>query len=892
MDSKSKLSRSLTLLPVMAMLLALLRSLPVYAQTSNDPWTPPVNLSHSGSTTNPVTAQDSKGTIHVIWQDKYADYVYTRLQGDSWSQPVSVPVPFGDTPPKLLADSKGFLHAFWIDNDGSLAYVHMTPRPTGLTFDKSQFIAEAALSFDATIDAKDNIHVVYVRPKDVPGVPSGVYYRQSSDGGISWASGDLIYPSPYFRGLEKKDANVSIATVQDGDQSRIYVAWDNKPRKQVFFSMSSNEGRSWSDPKEVQGADTSSGSASPYGIQVGAFDKNVILVWQNGDPTGGCVQWYQSSSNEGESWNPSKTMLTELVGCPGNNHLVTSTTGLIFLMTAIQDQIYLLAWDGKQWSDPQYQRTLTGFLDPETQDMVQYACQNPVLLADGRMFVVGCDDGSGGDIWATSAPVSDVNSWFPPPPVWSEAQIIQEVNSEISSPSIIADLQGRFHAFWIQSETLLDTTGNTTTQTVIYHSEYDGSKWSTPVIVITSPAGDADQPMPAVDDKDRLMVVWRGMQTGNLYFSWANADNANSPAEWSAPSALPAVQPLVSAPYITVDQAGKIYVVYAIPINEDRGIFLTTSTDVGQTWSKPIKVVDAVDANLEMVDQPQILITSDEHIHVTWKAYKLIGDNSPIGVYYVRSEDNGKSWTDPETLVEGEVYWSNFASTEGSIIHLIWQDKTFRGFGLRQQVSLDGGQTWSRPTTIIDVGISLVPASLATGSGSQATLLAMDVDQNTQVLKQWVWKGDKWIEDATLDLSSDASIQTQALSSAIFPLGKLGAVYSQVEPGKVEGENDFKLFFVERKIQSASGSPVSTPVQTQQPSLTITPRAETSITPTPTSTQIVTPTQATATVADATAQPISSGRTRTETIIGLALIFVVVGVAIGLVVRVVLNRGE
>src|SRR5918993_2008233 len=57
------------------------------AQTTDDPWAVPLNLSHSGVAINPALVIDSDQGIHAVWQDETADFIYTRLDGDQWRAP-------------------------------------------------------------------------------------------------------------------------------------------------------------------------------------------------------------------------------------------------------------------------------------------------------------------------------------------------------------------------------------------------------------------------------------------------------------------------------------------------------------------------------------------------------------------------------------------------------------------------------------------------------------------------------------------------------------------------------------------------------------------------------------------------------------------------------------
>src|SRR6187200_1985302 len=80
----------LRLLFASALFIALITPSWVLAQSTDDAWTEPLNLSHSGGTTNPAIVSDSDGVVHVVWQDKLANFMYTRLEGDQWSPPQKI----------------------------------------------------------------------------------------------------------------------------------------------------------------------------------------------------------------------------------------------------------------------------------------------------------------------------------------------------------------------------------------------------------------------------------------------------------------------------------------------------------------------------------------------------------------------------------------------------------------------------------------------------------------------------------------------------------------------------------------------------------------------------------------------------------------------------------
>ena len=65
---------------------------------------------------------------------------------------------------------------------------------------------------------------------------------------------------------------------------------------------------------------------------------------------------------------------------------------------------------------------------------------------------------------------------------------------------------------------------------------------------------------------------------------------------------------MASWPQIGMDAERRLYVLYSIALNENRGIYLTTSEDHGQTWSIAEQIFDAAAAGLQGVERPTLYV--------------------------------------------------------------------------------------------------------------------------------------------------------------------------------------------------------------------------------------------------------------------------------------------
>ena len=81
-----------------------------------------------------------------------------------------------------------------------------------------------------------------------------------------------------------------------------------------------------------------------------------------------------------------------------------------------------------------------------------------------------------------------------------------------------------------------------------------------------------------------ILVAWRKGEPGQIFFSQVAANLAVVPVDWSDPKQISSSSQATNSPDLLVDRDGKIFVAYAVPANEGRGIYLSYSEDGGQTW--------------------------------------------------------------------------------------------------------------------------------------------------------------------------------------------------------------------------------------------------------------------------------------------------------------------
>lgn len=779
-------------------------------------WKVPINLSQSGSTSNPQLIYASTGRFIALWVDKFNGYMTTdSIDGNIWSTPVPVDFPFGtkDGTPVFVPDSLGFVHAFWTNSSGALLYARILADSfsNSSAWENYQILAESAIDFSAQIDKIGSIQLAYVRILSNEGAPSGIYYRASHDNGANWDNSRSLYLSEYYRSLTSGGASVDITTANDNS---VYVVWDNRPLKLILFSKSKDSGNSWSDPFVFQGPNDEAGNNIDFGATLIVNESGMLITWQSGQPDANCDQYSQWSTDDGSSWDTPQLIIESTFGCTPEKKFTILQNGMVLLIENIENQPVLFAWDGSQWSNRQ--NIITSFFDPETMNYIIYSGLQIIIANGNELYVVGYDDSGIGDTWFTGRSIDSILNWFPNRLHWSEAEIFNMTSNEISSVSSAIDGKDQVHIMWIQ-----DSLINNNQSSSIYYSKSDGNQWSQPLAVYTPSQGLISNLDMAVDN-DRLLVVWSEGPSNQIQFSWSNVDTAQNPSEWTAPKLLSTIEIQGRSPQLQVDQSGMIYVVYTKPINENRGIFAVKSSDGGNSWSTPIQVFNAQSAGWEVVDTPELTTDQNGEVYVSWAEKSFPEDGHLTAFYTSQSGDQGITWSSPKMVEEGKLTWGSISGNLSSSLYRTWQEVDTSTQSVNWfQLSIDGGITWSVPTGVTDPETNIgFPIITTDRSGRLFFFQPIRLTPQINAITYRIWDTDRWVVKDRIFLDEQAVLKPGTLSTSISSSGKLGIVYLEKGSDANTGAPNYSLAYISQFVDIPSIGQAPIPTATIDASMT------------------------------------------------------------------------
>ena len=797
------------------------------AQANDELWKEPINLSQSGAATEPRMVVDANGVIHVFWRENAVNrFFYTREERGKWREPVSLELPFATrrhsadlraedpTPlydPLLIASANGRIHAFWLDEDRTLftSNVLADEIENYSSWTGRQRLTESALDFNIVVDGVDGLHLSYIRGVDTPEAPVGIYYRRLAGGDQAWSASELLIEDAYFRSVDAAEANIQIATasiigetatitdstaitdttgitntVSVTGTAQIYptnviLSWDRPLLEQLQLIKSPNGGQTWGSPQIVdeRKPDDSTEAIGPSRVALTVVgDEEVHLAWLAGHESD-CEQIHQWSNDGGQTWQNPVSIAVEGLECPTSFEFVTGNDDLMLLLNQFDSGVYLRAWNGTSWSDPERQSEMSNFVDPVTYRQVDLGCKQTAVANVNKLLVVGCSVSNFDDVWLLERPLGEESEWFPQESTtWSEPTALEATEDHLSDPLILSESNNLLHTFWIATE----SNNVTDTNADIYYTSWNGDTWSRQVPLLHLNTTMVDQLSGILDRDNSPFLLWRDQETNTYFYSAVKGEDILLPADWSVPQTFLEPEVLISHPAPFLDNNGLINVIYAIPLNEGRGIYLLRTADNGKTWLAPIPVVDAFAENWTMVDRPYLAQTENGDLHAVFNVYSLGPEPVAEALYYTRSDDDGETWSDVELVAEGDIRWSQVVGIDNQTVLIAWQEQDGDEVRLWSQQSTDGGVKWERPLLILDPDTAPASFSFITQLPDQPYLVQvqMDPDGELQLLERF-WRDNTWHAIESHDLNIDLENENLLdLAAAVTGNGRLMTIFN------------------------------------------------------------------------------------------------------------------
>jgi hypothetical protein len=234
---------------------------------------------NSGHSNNPTIALDSGNTIHLVWHDSISGnleihYRKSTNGGGTWGRAKRLTWISGASElPVIAVDTSNYIHVVWDD------YIHGVPeiyykRSTdgGTTWGSARRLTwTSGLSNSPVIavDSSNHVHVVW--HDNTSGSPE-IYYRRSTNGGGTWGS---------VRRLTWTTGPSYFSAITVDSSNHIYVAYNDSTSGygEIYYKRSTNGGVSWTTKRLTWNI----GPSTDPAIDTDSSN-NIHLLWQDFTP--------------------------------------------------------------------------------------------------------------------------------------------------------------------------------------------------------------------------------------------------------------------------------------------------------------------------------------------------------------------------------------------------------------------------------------------------------------------------------------------------------------------------------------------------------------------------------------------------------------------------------
>jgi hypothetical protein len=249
-------------------------------------WNPAVS-------SDPKIATDSSNNIHVVWYD-YAPgnyeifYKKSTDGGANWITKRLTWNPAHSYNPSLAVDSNNHIHVAWYEKDG-IFYKKSTDGGASWSTERLTWNPTAQWNPSITTDSNNHIHVTYC--DNTPG-NTEIFYKKSTDGGVSWRTKRLTWNS-----------GESYSPVIASDSSdNLHVVWADNSHgdMEIFLKRSKDGGTSWTMKRL-----TCSLEDSTFPAIASDSSDNIHVVWTHEFLSDHEI-YYARSTDEGATWTTKK----------------------------------------------------------------------------------------------------------------------------------------------------------------------------------------------------------------------------------------------------------------------------------------------------------------------------------------------------------------------------------------------------------------------------------------------------------------------------------------------------------------------------------------------------------------------------------------------------------
>jgi hypothetical protein len=284
--------------------------------------------------------------------------------------------------------------------------------------------------------------------------------------------------------------------------------------------------------------------------------------------------------------------------------------------------------------------------------------------------------------------------------------------------------------------------------TVIVYSQWTRTGgWTTPIDIVLSPWANQARLIGAYLDSAGWvhLAFFGGNDLGAaIFYTRAPLLQAGRADAW-APVRIAGEYAAAPTNGVLLGRDAELIIIYS-GSRDGAGLYAVRSDDHGATWTDPT-VVSLVGDEIHFPTAARAIYDVDGSVHLVWTLVNVSG-NGDLLLYSTFNRQRGE-WTNPVVLAERnpgdyEVDWGSIAAIDGQLL-VLYDDSTPATRWLRR--SGDGGRTWTDPVIPFNYVGEYGHAAFGQDSrGVLHMLLGNRTPRQTHGMWHTVWLGDRFAD--------------------------------------------------------------------------------------------------------------------------------------------------
>ncbi len=683
-------------------------------------------------------ATGPNGFLHVVWYDNRDGnwqiyYKRSTDSGASWSSDVRLTSDSNQSYVPSIYVSDSIVNVVWYKQlQRGIYYKRSTD--LGITWSPDTCLSNYSImqwGYPALAGYRSNLHLVW----QVGSFNSVIYYKRSTDGGLSWMPDTCLVTS-----TDRGDWVPSVAVRGSG----VYMCWSSyrDGNYEIYFKCSTDSGASWGIDQRL-----TFNLGSSWEPAISVSDSGLQLVWTDTSPHGYYQIYFKRSTDFGVSWDP-EIPLTILPVHSAVRPTVASRGSAV-------NVVWVDNRDGN--NEIYYKRSLDGGIVWSQDERLTHdtaTSDSPFISMTGSYLHVAWidqrDKAYKNEVYYKQSSDDGVT--------WVQDFRITYPFANSKFPRVAAS-GTNIHVTWEDWRT-----GNS--EIYYKHSTNSGSDWASNIRLTYDSCWSVN---PSLATSGAFVhVVWEEWRDGNseIYYK-RSSDNG---ASWGPDVRLTDAPGWSGNPDNAVSGL-DVHVVWEDNRDGNYEIYYKRSTDAGSTWFPDSRLTFNTYSSLS----PAIAVL-DTNVHIVWYDNRFLGHGDARYIFYKRSTDSGINWFGDVNLISDWPAWYEYPSVSaaGSKIYAVWEG-IGRGAGVKYffERSPDWGASWESRVEMSDQLYSYNPRVSASRINSNVHIVWRDDrDGNGEIYyRRSINSGTAWGSETRLtDYIGSSCNPSMCLSDTVVHL--------------------------------------------------------------------------------------------------------------------------